>query len=186
MVFDIKPDRSILRRLHASSEVSHPCEVFDVAELLPLGWGVCRQQQPMDNGELLEVSETMFYCKRSCFMEWYGHIPFIPFRYGHIPFIPFRYGHIPFIPFIFGNPWFTTFHQPGANRSHSKGPRGCKKRTPEAGQDDEVLQSRDGWGMKCTMHTCTKNLPLEISMWMLWIYIYIMVDLFDFDITSSL
>jgi hypothetical protein len=26
--------------------------------------------------------------------------------------------------------------------------------------------------MKCTMHTCTKNLQLEISVWMLCIYIY--------------
>ena len=68
----------------------------------------------------------------------------------------------PFIPFIFGNPWLTAFHQPGTNRSRSKGSKGCKKRTPESGQDDEFLPSRDGWEMKCTMHTCAKNLPLEM------------------------
>ena len=102
-------------------------------------------------------SETMFYFRRSYLMELYGHIPF-----------------------IFGNPWLTAFHQPGTNRSRSKGSRGCKKQTPEAGQDDEVPQSRDGWGMKCTMHTCAKNLPLEMYVDVM----HILVDLFDFDFTS--
>ena len=87
MVFDIKPDGSILCRLHAFVEISHPCEVFDVAELLPLGWGVCSQQElmPMDNGELWEMSQTFrnyVRCRRSCIVELYGHIPLFPLFSG--------------------------------------------------------------------------------------------------------